>query len=147
MGKAKILLVDDEPMILQSLEFNLEEYADQILTALNGIEALEILAKETVDCVVCDINMSKMGGMELIKKLREKNNQVPFIFYSGHGHKELMLEALQYDATDFLNKPHIEQLELVVEHGLEQGFAKDAFENLEPISEYRKYKKEQQISK
>lgn len=119
--KGNLLIVDDEPLLLQRLKFNLEEYADKIFTAKNGIEALKVLAQETIHCVVCDINMPMMNGVEVLKNIRELKHTTPFIFYTGHGNKELMMEAARYGAFDFLDKPTLQGLEEVVELGLKQG--------------------------
>lgn len=120
--KGTLLIVDDEPVLLDIMKFTLEGQADRVITAGNGLEALEVLKKEEVHCVVCDINMPVMNGVELIKKLRETNNNVTFIFYTGHGNHSLMLEAAKYGAFDFLNKPQLDGLEDAVARGLKQGF-------------------------
>lgn len=119
--KGNLLIVDDEELLLEQLQFILSEHADKVFTALNGIQALEILAAEKIHCVVCDINMPKMNGVEVLKKIRELNNDVPFIFFTGHGNKELMMEAAKYGAYDFLNKPNFEGLDEVVKGGLKRG--------------------------
>lgn len=125
MLKGNLLIVDDEPLLLKNLKSNLEDYADAIFTANDGIEALEIIQQETIHCIVCDINMPRMNGVELIKKIREQNNNVPFVFFTGHGNRELMLEAVRYGAFDFLDKPHFDGLEEVISRGMENGFSRD----------------------
>lgn len=122
MGQGNLLIVDDETLLLKRLKFNLEDYAEKVFTAENGQEALDIIKNEQIHCVICDINMPKMNGVELIKKLRESSNDVPFIFYTGHGNHDLMLEAAKYGAFDFLNKPNLDGLEEVVSRGLKEGF-------------------------
>ncbi len=122
MGKGNLLIVDDEPFIIKGLRSNLEDYADEIFTANNGVEALEILGKELIHCVICDINMPKMNGVEVIKKIRANGNEVPFIFYTAHGNNDLMIEAAKYGAYDFLNKPNLDGLEDVISRGLKCGF-------------------------
>lgn len=122
MKKGNLLIVDDESLIVQNLKLTLEEYAEVIFTAGNGLEAIKILDENKVHCVICDINMPKMNGVELIQNIRSKGNEVPFIFYTGHGNHELMLEAAKYGAYDFLNKPDMDGLEEVVSNGLNKGF-------------------------
>lgn len=122
MKNGNLLIVDDEPLILKNLKFTLEDYASEIYTAGNGLEALEVLKVETIHCVICDINMPKMNGVELIKRLRADGNEVPMIFYTGHGNRELMLEVVKYGAFDFLDKPNMEGLEDVISRGLKAGF-------------------------
>ena len=103
--KGNLLLVDDEKELLERLEMILEDFADEIFTAENGQEGYEVLLKEKIHCVVCDINMPVLNGVELLKKIRAENINTPFIFYTGHGSSELMLEVVKYGAFDFLNKP------------------------------------------
>lgn len=139
MSRGNLLIVDDEPLLLKRLKLNLEEFADEVFVANNGLEALEILAKQKVHCVICDINMPKMNGVEVIKHIRSDKNDVPFIFYTGHGNRELMLEAAKYGAFDFLNKPDLDGLEEVVSRGLSQGFSKpDEKDTAATLSEYQK---------
>ena len=141
MGKGNLLIVDDEPIILERLKFNLEDYADSVFTAANGVEALERLGEHQIHCVICDINMPKMTGVEVIKNIREKGNEVPFIFYTAHGNQDLMMEAVKYGAFDFLNKPNLDGLEDVVSRGLKEGFQRDKKDKASQdgyISDYQK---------
>lgn len=116
-----LLIVDDEPLILEILKFRLTGKADKIFFANDGLEALEILKTETIHCIICDINMPRMNGVEVIKNVRATNNEMPFIFYTGHGNHELMIHAAQYGAFEFLSKPNLEGLESVVVQGLREG--------------------------
>lgn len=141
MEKGNLLLVDDEPLLLKRLKANLESYADNIFTAENGLEALKVLEKEQIHCIICDINMPKMNGVQFIKAIREKNIDTPFIFYTGHGNKDLMLEAVKYGAFDFLDKPQLDGLEEVVARGMKEGFNKKVKNKKsadEQMSEYQK---------
>ena len=83
-----------------------------------------------------------MDGIETIKRVREQNNEIPFIFYTGHGDDLLIKEAVKYGAFEFLNKPELDNLEEVVERGLKFGFKikNDDFED--PQSSYRKLLKD-----
>ena len=107
MNNSCLLLIDDEIEILNSLKFNLKDHANEILLAENGVEALEILKKHEVHCLICDINMPKMNGLELIKEIRKDGNNVPFIIYTAYGSHNLMMEAVKYGVFDFLNKPEL----------------------------------------
>lgn len=139
MSRGNLLIVDDEPLLLKRLKMNLEDYADQVFTADNGLDALAMVDKEDIHCIICDINMPKMNGVEVIKAIRAKNNDVPFIFYTGHGHRDLMMEAAKYGAFDFLNKPDLDGLEEVISRGLKEGFKRDFIDDLsDQISEYQK---------
>lgn len=143
MNKGNLLIIDDEPLLLKNLKINLEDYADTIFTASNGIEALEVFKRESVHCIICDINMPQMNGVEVIKRVREMGSHVPFIFYTGHRNPELMFEAVKYGAFDFLDKPHFEGLEEVIARGMKDGFSpsKQTSED-EMLSEYQKLLRE-----
>lgn len=145
MLKGNLLLVDDEPFIVKTLKFSLDDLADNIFTAGNGQEALSVITQNEIHCVVCDINMPVMHGVDLIKKLREMKNDVPFIFYTGHGNNELMLEAVKYGAFDFLNKPQLDGIEEVVTNGLAAGLKSlegSTDKTNEFVSEYQKLLKQ-----
>ncbi len=144
-----LLLIDDEVLLLKQLKNSLAGHADVIHTATDGLKGLEVLKNNTIHCVVCDINMPKMNGVEVIKKLRGSENHVPFIFYTGHGNKDLMLEAVKYGAFDFLDKPQLEGLEDAVARGLQEGLGKTHLQSSESyyLSEYTKLINEMNKSK
>jgi len=119
-----LLIVDDEPLILEILKFRLKKLADEVFLASNGVEALEQLKLNQVHCVICDINMPKMNGVQVIRNIRAQGNEVPFIFYTAHGNHEYMLEAAKYGAFDFLSKPELEGIEDVVRHALHVGISR-----------------------
>ncbi len=144
MAQGNLLITDDEPIILKMLKMNLADHVEKIFTAENGREALAVLEKEEIHCIVCDINMPVMNGVELIKEVRARGIQLPFIFYTAHGERELMLEAVKYGAFDFLNKPNLDGLEEVVLRGLKAGSSPSAEEDIsdDQLSEYKKLLKE-----
>ena len=119
-----LLIVDDEEMILERVEMLLEDVADEIYCAVNGKEALELILRKEIHCILCDINMPVMNGIELIKEVRSRDIDTPFIFYTGHGSREHMMEVVKYGAFDFLNKPALENIEDVVVRGLAAGTGK-----------------------
>lgn len=119
--KGNLLLVDDEKDLVEGLHVLLEDYADEIFEAGNGIEALEILANRHIHCVITDINMPKMNGIEFLKEARKKGFTIPFIAYTGHATKDLIAELKDYNLMDLLNKPLLEGIENSVEKGLKMG--------------------------
>lgn len=140
MKMGNLLIVDDEPLLIQSLQYTLKKTAENILTASNGAEALRVFGGNEIHCILCDINMPVMNGVELIKKLRADKCDVPFIFYTGHGSHELMLEAVKYGAFEFLNKPQMEGLVEVVERGLKKGMGleDESSTSTDFMTEYKK---------
>lgn len=143
MTKGNLLIVDDETYITKSMKTLLKSYADMIYTADNGVNALKILEVEDIHCVICDIRMPVMNGLELIKNIRKLENDVPFIFYTAHGNHDLMKEVIKYGAFDFIDKPDMEGIEETVKRGLRQGLLdikenKSEEDHLEFINEYQK---------
>ena len=100
-----ILVVDDEKDIRISLTGILEDEGYQVLTADNGIEALECARLELPDLVLLDIWMPGMDGLETLEKLKTLFPQVTVIMISGHGTIETAVRATKLGAFDFIEKP------------------------------------------
>ncbi len=105
-----ILIVDDEPDLLEILAAQFEVVGLQTQQAKNGQEALDLIKARReegrpFDAVVSDFNMPRMNGLALLKELRKLDFAMPFVFYTGYGDKEKTLEALRLGAWDFLDKP------------------------------------------
>lgn len=101
----KVLFVDDESKILKSYNRMLRKKPWQILTALSGEKALELLNKEEIDLVITDIKMPNMHGIDLIKRIRKIDAKIPIVICSGyHGMKEDD-NIRFYDIAAFLEKP------------------------------------------
>ncbi len=124
--QGKLLIVDDEVELISILKDLLTDIVDEIYTANNGEDGLNKLASNPVDLVLSDIKMPKMDGVEFIKHARERGLKTPFIFYTAHGNRELMMEVVQYDVFDFLSKPNLEALEESVARAMEFSLNKKA---------------------
>lgn len=105
LQQLKVLLVDDEPLILEILSDVLSEMSLDITVCGNGVKALCALQQDTYDIVLCDIMMPEMNGLDCMKTARSKGIQTPFVFLSGYGDNRKVREALQLGAKDFINKP------------------------------------------
>jgi PAS domain S-box-containing protein len=101
----RILLVDDEPDILRVLSISLRADGYQVRTAGGGEEALAIFARETPELVITDIKMPGMNGIEVLREVKNINPETEVIIITGHGDIDSAIEALQYGASDFINKP------------------------------------------
>ncbi|HXH75348.1 MAG TPA: response regulator [Bacteriovoracaceae bacterium] len=135
-----LLVIDDEELLLNNMKIMLSSYASSIFTAKNGKEGLSVLDAQEIHCVICDITMPVMNGVEFIKEVRARNNEVPIIFYSAYGSHSMMMEVSKYGAFDFLRKPDFEDLENVVTRGLAEGFNRRHGKERVPgdfISEYQ----------
>ncbi len=101
----KVLIVDDEAPIRDSLSGILSDEGFVALTAENGEEGLATVAQERVDLVLLDIWMPGMDGMEVLEKIKEQTPELPVIMISGHGTIETAVQATKKGAYDFIEKP------------------------------------------
>jgi two-component system response regulator AtoC len=99
-----ILLVDDEPAVLETLEIILEEQF-RVLKALSGKEALEKITKESVDLVFLDISMPDINGMEILKRMKEYDENLPVIMATATDSARQAVKAMRLGACDYIAKP------------------------------------------
>ena len=100
----KVLVVDDEKLLVKGIKFNLENDGYEVLTGADGVEAVEIAAKETVDLVVLDLMMPRMDGLEACQKIREFSD-VPIIMLTAKADDMDKLLGFEHGADDYLTKP------------------------------------------
>lgn len=103
----KILVVDDEPDILEFVSYNLIKESYKVVTAQNGLKAIEIAQKEHPDLILLDIMMPKMDGIEVCKQLRsfpEFNNTI-IVFLTAREEDFTQIAALEAGGDDFITKP------------------------------------------
>jgi len=118
----KILIIDDERAIRSTLREILEYENYIVIDVDNGIDGLEIIKKDTISLVLCDIKMSRMDGMEVLSEALKLKPDLPFIMISGHGTVETAVEASKKGAYDFISKPpDLNRLLITVRNALERG--------------------------
>jgi DNA-binding response OmpR family regulator len=100
----KILLVDDDPDLLAVTSFALQQAGFLVVKANNGMEALEVFEAEQPDLAVFDINMPRMSGFELARRLRERS-AIPLMMLTVRHEDEDVVKALELGADDYLTKP------------------------------------------
>jgi two-component system nitrogen regulation response regulator NtrX len=100
-----ILIVDDEPSILQTLGGLLADEGFQVTTAANGYEALKIIDTESPDLVLLDIWMPGIDGIETLKEIKKENPTIQVIIITGHGTIETAVNATKLGAYDLIEKP------------------------------------------
>ncbi len=123
-----VLAVDDEPSMLRLLEISLRQAGYQPITAKDGREALDIIRTHTVDCVVSDLHMPRMDGLQLLKEIRQENNELPVIIVTAQGEIKTAIEAIKNGASDYILRPFdLEELEVAIKRAL--SFARLALEN------------------
>ena len=103
MGK-RILLVDDEPLIIKGLKFALEQDGYETDSAADGEEALAKLNKSEYDLVLLDVMLPKLSGIEVCQSVREKSD-VPIIMLTAKGEDMDKILGLEYGADDYMTKP------------------------------------------
>jgi len=103
--KEKILVIDDEQPTLRMFTLLLSAYGYEILTAENGQEGVEVFERERPNLVLTDIKMPIMDGIEALKAIKAIDPHTEVIVITGHGDMDLAIQALNLDATDFINKP------------------------------------------
>ncbi len=118
---AKILIIDDERAIRNTLREILEYEEYQVEDIDNGIDALDLIKKNEYDLILCDIKMNKMDGMEVLTEGLSIQPDLPFIMISGHGTVETAVEASKKGAFDFISKPpDLNRLLITVRNALER---------------------------
>jgi two-component system alkaline phosphatase synthesis response regulator PhoP len=103
----KILICEDEEIMLTALEFRLRRQGYTVVKAEDGREAMEKLRTEKPDLIIADIMMPHVSGLELIQHIRTDLNdkETPIIVISALEYDEIVLEAFRLGATDFITKP------------------------------------------
>jgi DNA-binding response OmpR family regulator len=101
----KILLVDDEPDIIEVIQDRLEAYGFTVITAGTGLEALRKLSVEKFDGVFLDVKMPEMGGIEALEEIRKRDEKIPVIIITSSSSQEAAIEALAKGASDYILKP------------------------------------------
>lgn len=100
----KLLIVDDEPILLKGLKYSLEQETYIIDTAINGDEALKKALENDYDLIVLDLMLPKIDGLEVCKKIREKS-MIPIIILTAKGDDSSKILGLEYGADDYITKP------------------------------------------
>jgi two-component system nitrogen regulation response regulator NtrX len=114
-----ILIVDDEPSILQSLGGILTDEGFEVALASNGYEALQYIENEAPDLVLLDVWMPGIDGIETLQEIRKKNPQTQVVMITGHGTIETAVQATKFGAFDFIEKPlSIEKVILAINNAL-----------------------------
>ena len=102
---SRILVIDDERAIRNTLKEVLEYEKHEVDLAEDGPSGLEMFGSNSYDIVLCDIKMAKMDGIEVLQKISETSSDVPVVMISGHGNIDTAVDAIKKGAYDFLEKP------------------------------------------
>jgi two-component system, NtrC family, nitrogen regulation response regulator NtrX len=117
----KILVVDDEKSIRNSLEEILTYEKHKVELAENGKKGLDLAGKNKYDIILCDIKMPEMDGLEVLEKLQESGSEAQVIMISGHGNIDTAVDAIKKGAYDFIEKPlDLNRLMVTIRNALER---------------------------
>ncbi|KRN94429.1 response regulator transcription factor [Pediococcus stilesii] len=100
-----ILVVDDEPSIVTLLTYNLEQANYHVISANNGLDAVETVQKESVDFIIMDLMLPKLDGIEATKQIRKFNEQVPIVMLTAKSSEVDKILGLELGADDYITKP------------------------------------------
>jgi DNA-binding NtrC family response regulator len=141
---ANVLYVDDEPSIGLILEDTLTRAGHRAFGAKNVVEALQVLAAESIDLILSDYRMPGLTGLEFLALLQREGYDIPLIMVTGYASIEHAVSAIKAGAIDYITKPiRTQQLELAVEQAL--GFVKLRRENEALRREVLEFRNERQI--
>lgn len=104
-----IFVVDDDSAVRDALKLLLRSVGQAVETYGSGQEFVDAYNDDRAGCLVLDIRMPGMSGLELQQKLNEKHSILPIIFITGHGDVPMAVEAMQAGAVDFIQKPFRDQ--------------------------------------
>jgi len=117
----KILVIDDEPILRDSLEVALKTSGYEVLTARTGEEGLERFQKENPDLILLDHWLPGMNGDEVLPRIKEADPEIPIIIMTAQGSIEMAVNSMKMGAFDFLVKPfELDQVEDLIKKGLER---------------------------
>ncbi|CAN5407771.1 hypothetical protein BH09BAC5_BH09BAC5_28370 [soil metagenome] len=117
----KLLIVDDDPIVLKMIEVHLSFEGFDILTAFDGFDALEKIERNKFDLIISDIMMQELSGLTLLSITRKFHGEIPIIFISSMDSNEDISRYLGLGADDFFIKPiNLDRLSLRIQQLLEQ---------------------------
>src|SRR2546426_4265782 len=138
MPKSRILVIDDEVAIRDSLRMMLEYEGYDCVGAATGQEGLALAEREAPDLVLLDVKMPGMDGLEVLDRLRSMNETLPIVVISGHGTISTAVEATKKGAFDFIEKPFASERVLVsLRNALAQRQLRDENRSLKKAVEVR----------
>ncbi|MEK6776051.1 MAG: sigma-54 dependent transcriptional regulator [bacterium] len=119
--RPSILVIDDEPAILEVMRLNLAKEGYHVLTAASGEQGLGILSEKLVDAVIVDYKMPGMSGIDFLEKARAKHQDIPIILATAHGTIEMAVNAMKRGAYNYLTKPlNYEEMILLLKQAVEK---------------------------
>ncbi len=103
--KIKVLIVDDEPRVVEEIKEYLKAKNYLVFSADNPSQAFEVLEKNDISILILDIRLPEMSGLEVLKRVKQQNPDIEVIMISGHGDMNTVIEAMRLGASDYFAKP------------------------------------------
>lgn len=120
-SQGQLLIVDDEPQVVQFLAHLLQQHSYATDTALSAKEALSVLSQKAIDVIITDIRMPGMDGIDLIGEALKLQPDLQCIVATGHGDMETALRAMEFGVTNYFQKPlNFSEIRIAVENVLEK---------------------------
>jgi len=117
----KILVIDDEPILRDSLEVALKTFGYEVLTARTGEEGLDRFREENPDLILLDHWLPGINGDEVLRRIKEENSEIPIIIMTAQGSIEMAVNLMKMGAFDFLVKPfELDQVEDLIKKGVDR---------------------------
>ena len=112
----KILIIDDDPSIRETLEMFLHEKGYEAVTSEDGVKGLEAVQKERPDLVILDIRLPGMDGLEVLKKIKDKDENLYVIMITAYHAMEATIQAMKLGAYEYIHKPiDVDELEIAID--------------------------------
>jgi two-component system nitrogen regulation response regulator NtrX len=139
MPKPRILVIDDEAAIRESLRMTLEYEGYEVAGAATGQEGLALAERDPPDLVLLDVKMPGMDGLDVLSRLHGMSEALPVVMISAHGTPTTAVEAIRKGAIDFLEKPFesTERLRVTIQNALEHAKLRDENRSLKRAVEVR----------
>ncbi|MCB0296447.1 MAG: sigma-54-dependent Fis family transcriptional regulator, partial [Calditrichaeota bacterium] len=128
----RVMVVDDEENIREVLSNYLDSLGYEVVTASDGEDALNKFEVGGYDLIISDLLMPTIDGLELLKKVREKDREVIFLMITGYPSIETAVEAIKKGAYDYITKPfHMEDVKLRIERSFEKKNLRDRLSTIQ----------------
>lgn len=105
MASESALLIDDEPSVIEGIEYFLEDEGFDVYKAFSGMEGLELFKNVRPNLVITDLKMPRMSGLQLIDEIRKLDSQTPVVILTGYGDLDSAIDAIRLNIFDFITKP------------------------------------------
>jgi|TARA_B110001454_G_scaffold27921_1_gene27276 serine phosphatase RsbU (regulator of sigma subunit) len=119
--KARLLVIDDEAMVRDSMVAYLEDSGYHVDAVDSGQAGLLFIEQHPIDLILCDLRMPSLDGLEVLRQVKERPDNIPVIVVSGAGVMDDVLQALRLGASDYLVKPILDMA--VLEHSVQRNLA------------------------